>query len=199
LTIGGKSLFSTNLNLTGGDSLSASANSNTVVLEKDKNWFTGQIYYRGILPGDAPTTSITVALTRPNDTDAPNSVMSIPYSPDLTAPINTQVFTQSENFTINWDNNNSTLPVTLEFNFRCTLEAGTSAFGVEKSSIANTGSISYSISSLLGSNLTLKNSETCSTKITISREKAGTLDPNYGEGGTITAKQHRSVTVTVNP
>lgn len=200
LTVGSGGVFSTNLNLTGGDTLSATDGVSTTVLQKDKDWYTGQIFYRAILAGDTADTQITVALTRPNDTDAPNSVVAIPYSPDIIVPSDGDTLTQGENITVTWDNTNSTLPINLDFDFYCTLSGGKfSSFDVTKANIANTpGSISYSIASLLG-NLTLKSGESCTAKITISRQKSGTLDPNYGEGGSISAIQHRNVSVTIGP
>lgn len=198
LAVGSGGTFATNLNLTGGDTLSATDGVSSVVLQKEKDWYTGRIFYKGILAGDAADTQITISFTRPNDTDAPNSVVSIPYSPDLTAPNSGQEFTQAEDINISWDNNGSSLPVSLDFDFNCTLSGKYSAFDVSKTTIANSGSISYSVASLLG-NLTLKTGESCGLKITISRSQDGTLDPNYGEGGTIVAIQYRSVSVKVIP
>lgn len=198
LTVGGDGYFATNISLTGGDSLTATSGGTTTTMLKDKNWFTGDIFYLATLPGDATDTKFTVSFTRVKFTDAPDSSVLLPYAPALTGPSNGASFTQAASITVSWDNNISDLPVNLEFDFNCNLAAGGSAFNTVKSNVANTGTISYSVTSLLG-NLTLTGSESCSAKITISREKSGTLDPNFGEGGLITAIQYRSVSVTINP
>ena len=198
LTVGKNGVFATNIDLTGGDTLTASSGSTTTTLVKEKDWFTGAIYYKAILPGDTAGTEIKVSFIRPNDTAAPNSTVSLPYAPALTAPTEGESFSQAQDITVTWDNTNSDLPITLEFDFNCAIIGGGRGFDVPKANIANTGSITYPISSLLGS-LVLKTGESCNTTITISREAAGSLDSHYGEGGLMTAIQYRKITVTITP
>jgi len=199
LTVGSGGIFSTYVGITGGDSLTATAGGTSTVMVEKKDWFSGEIYYLATFPTETTGTLFTVSFERTKYTSAPNSTVSLPYPPSITAPSPGHIFSQAENITVVWDNLNSSAAIDLHFSLTCTLvNRDNRSFGTTMANLANTGTATYSIISLMP-DLTLSSGDTCNMQITASRWQGGSLDPNYGEGGSIAAIQHRQISVTVNP
>ena len=84
LEVGSGGFFSTDLELAGGDTLTATAFDLTQPLSKVSELFT--FFYRTTFSQDTDGSEFTVSLDRPNDTSAPDSSVTLPAGFSLQMP-----------------------------------------------------------------------------------------------------------------
>jgi len=188
LTVG--SPFGTNLVLGGADSLRATARGVTQTLTKSQSLFVTS--YTTTFNFNVPGTEVVVALDRPNDQSCPNSRVLMPDPFSVTSPSPDQAFTSQSTIPVNWT---PAGPATgnVEVNFATT--CGTVSRSVTSTS-ANTGTMLVPVTSVLPTE-SYNTAQACTCDIEISRTANGTLDPNYGEGGSIKGVQARTVRITL--
>jgi len=194
LTVG--SSLGTNLVLSGADNLKATARGVTQVLTKSKDLF-GDVSYTTTFNFNAPNTEVVVSLERPNDTSCPNSRVLMPDPFSVTAPAPGQVFTSQSTIPVNWTPAGpATGTVNVNFTTRCTDANGSAVFRSRTFTSADSGTTSVAAASVLPTEI-YNTAQACTCDVEVSRTSDGTLDPNYGEGGSITGGQARTVPIVL--
>jgi hypothetical protein len=188
LTVG--SPFGTNLVLGGADSLRATARGVTQTLTKSQSLILTS--YTTTFNFNVPGTEVVVALDRPNDQSCPNSRVLMPDPFSITAPSPGQVFTSQDSIPVSWAPAGF---VDVNFATTCTAANGSIFRSVTLTS-ANTGTMSVPVASVLPTE-SYNTAQACTCNVELSRTAYGTLDPNYGEGGTIKGVQARTVSITL--
>ena len=139
---------------------------------------------------DEEDTEFAVALLREVDEGAPNSVVRLPATFELTEPAADTSFSRdSDDLVISWSGTDD-----------ATMRADITGdcFSVDSVDIdVDDGTVSFLAGSL--EPYEDKVDETCDAVVTVWRTRAGELDPNYGEGGVARGVQVRSVTVLSGP
>lgn len=196
-TVGSGGIGGTNLDLKAGDSATASANGIEKTLRK-KTDALGGISYDGAFDFDAGETLFRVALNRANDTSAPNSTVRLTEPFAVTLPENNQRFALDDALTVAWSPSGYGSSMDLVFVAKCPSGAQTMT-RVTYRSTGDDGSYSPGLGSLIGDAAAgLPPGSDCRVEMEIARSRSGQLDPNYGEGGTITAAQKRDRTFFVD-
>jgi len=198
LSVGSGGLFSTDLELENGDRLTATAGGETKVL-REEHAFLGGFSYSTSFDTDASGTEFVIAFDRATGTDAPDSRVTLPGAASFVLPTANQTFDLGEVVQISWTEDSLTGNIRLEYTTRCPTLGGSNFFSGSRS-IANSGEYPISTGSLLGDAASnILNGEVCTTDIGLIHSKNGQLDPNFGEGGRITAKQIRERRITIVP
>lgn len=214
LEVGSGGFFATDLELAGGDTLTAMAFGLTQTLSKVSQLLTH--YYRTTFSQDTEGEQFTVSLSRPNDTSAPNSFVTLPVgfvlsmlSPD---PVNV-----GDDLSVGWAPQGQSGTLELVFETTCTIDrheivvddqgnqttvtTTTETTGFTSFVPADTGAYmldSMDILPMLLPNEEFKTAIPCTVSLQLSRINEGLLDPNYGAGGYIRARQRRTVALTLN-
>ncbi|MGB5208923.1 MAG: hypothetical protein WBP60_00240 [Gammaproteobacteria bacterium] len=196
-TVGSGGLVATYLELKSGDSASAIADGVNKVLRKDTN-LLGGISYENTFATDAAETLFTVSLTRADDTSAPNSTVRMPQAFEITAPDAEQRFGIDQNLPVIWAPSGYSSSMEFGFTARCPRGAPVST-RISIRTSADTGSFSPGIRSIIGDAAdNLSPGSQCTLEMEVIRSRSGNLDPNYGEGGSIKARQIRKRSVVVD-
>ena len=173
LRVGGAS-SNTHLAIKGTDKLTATSGAVTKVLGKSDN------VYVTTFDGDAADTPFTVAFTRgPDDISAPNSSVTLP-EPFTIAGI-AQTVSRQVGFTATWQAGTKGEPMIWVLKGDCLV--------AQAGSFSDAGQTVVSPSQLVPQ--VGQEAATCNASFCLERDRSGTLDPAFGEGGVITAAQNR--------
>ena len=189
LKVGGSN-SNTYLNLTAGDTLTATLNdSEETTLSKVED-SSGEINYTGAFSSASAGTEnsiIKIAFNRNSaDTSAPNSLVTLPAAPSGLTTDKTNFNRGTESVILTWDASNTSSNMSLDYEGSC-ISDGSATVVDNGIYTINAGTIKDS------------SQQSCSVTFTLSRSVSGTLDPAFGEGGYIRAKQSRSISVTSAP
>ena len=192
LTVG--SSRGTALVLGGTDSLKATAGGVTQAFTKSQGIF-GDVSYTTTFNFNVPGTEVVVSLERPQDTSCPNSRILMPDPFAITAPSPGQSFTSQGTIGVNWT---PAAPaagtIDISFSTRCTAANGTPVYRNRTFTTPDTGTMSIPAASVLPVE-SYNTAQPCTSDVELSRTATGTIDPNYGEGGSITGSQVRTVPI----
>ncbi len=183
LRVGGAT-SNTFLDLKGEDELVASAEGEERTMSQSGD------YYEATLGTEAGGTEINVAFNRgPDDTDAPNSRVTLPEPFELAGLDTGQTVSRADDITLTWepDPNSEDMRWVLEGD--CLLR--------QTSSTPDTGTVTISASEFLSRDG--EENATCNAEICFRRSRSGTVDPAFGEGGFFDAVQRRCVAFRSSP
>jgi hypothetical protein len=163
------------------DTLSATSNSHSVVMEQS----SVVIEYRYDATFDTADAGqrFEVSLDRAADQSAPHSSVTLPepFTPALPATAS-----RSAPLTIAWSPSGSADPISIHV---------TGCVTAQLLAIADTGTTTFPAGALVADPPTA----TCELAVAVSRTRSGSLDPAYGQGGSIVATQQRTATLTSTP
>ncbi len=188
LRVGG-STSNTFLELVESDSLTASTgeDSQTMIDQSIGDFHA----YVAEFDVDAEDTEFVVAFDREVDESAPNTVMSLPAQFDLTGPEEAVTVSRSqEEITISWEPSGSDDEMLWSVTGDCFFDADGGVDG-------DPGTVTVEAGTLESTDE--DEPATCEATLTITRSRVGSLDENYGEGGTAFGRQVRSVDILVSP
>ena len=198
LYVGSGGLFHTDLQLENGDRLTVTAGEQTKILKEEHSFF-GNYLYTTSFDVDDSETEFVVSFDRAVGTDATNSRVVLPASVDFTQPAVDEVFNLGEAIVIGWQGAKMTGTLGLSYSTSCPTLGGSSVFSGSRS-ISDSGTYTVSTENLLGpAAAETPGGETCTTYLNLTRSNTGQLDPNFGEGGKITAKQVRERRISIRP
>jgi len=181
------------VNLSVGDTLTATASGTTRTLSR-----TSAGVYKVAMP-TGYSADFRVALTRDNDTNAPNSTVTLPAPFALSAPSPSQFFTNGSNITMDWSPTNMNNTFSFSYTTTCTDTVGQPLVGSGFSKvIPDTGSYTFNTTDLLPTFGSVATTQPCSSILTLSRSNTGIVDPNY-DSGSMKASQNRSITISFAP
>lgn len=188
LKVGGGN-SNTFLDLSGDDKLEASSGDETLVMKKDKGLFN-DIKYTAEFEGDAEDKAFAVAFLRTIDDGAPSSTVTLPAPFALTGPDEGTSFSRAEAITITWDNAGKADTMRVSASGDCIHVFSQDVDG-------DPGSFTIAAGSL--DELDSEEPATCEINVSVRRVRSGSLDPAYGEGGSVTAEVVRARTLTSAP
>jgi hypothetical protein len=197
----GGQVSNTYLDLQNGDSLTAYAGSDTSPMSK--NTLLGEVWYTSNFMASTTNMLVRVDFERAHDAhtmeclggSAPNSLATVPDAFEISAPTqNASVSRKSGAIQIAWSPSGSTDHMEYSVNGSC-IEPMLSQL------ISNdSGTLTIPAGSLKDApNPTMQGSTSCTITVEITRQRAGKIDPAYGEGGTFSAAQVRQIAIQSTP
>ena len=194
----GNGLLATDLELSPTDHLLAYANGITKIMEYDG--FPLFVTYQTAFPFDDEDTEYRIELNRSKDISAPNSVVTMPPPFSITSPAGLS-YTKDATVTVNWEPAYSLDRMLINYSVNCIGSDGEKHPAFYTVGATDNGQRDIVVSEIL-SNASPKftdSSKGCSLEITVTRQRKGTIDPNYGEGGEISASQTRRINASIAP
>lgn len=182
LKVGGE--FSNNrLTLTAGDSLTASNGSSQQAMIFQRGPLGGVQYVTGY-SGDPAATQYTISLLRDNDTDAPDSNVTMPAD-FVVDPVNSQ-YSSNEDISFTWTPTVPLMNITVYGDCIQLLYYGNNA---------NTTGFVLTAGSMQQN--AISGSSQCEVTVQFDSVNNGVVDSNYGKGGKFRAIQRRTLTFLV--
>jgi hypothetical protein len=171
------------MQMKGEDGLTATVGTETKTLGG------GPEFYKTTFATDAEDTAFVIAFNRgPDDVDAPNSTVSLP-APFMIAGVAGEI-SRAAGFTATWT------AATAGDAMRWSID-GDCMFETNKSLTSDTGTVTVVLADF---NMHSGDEQTsCAANFCVARNRKGTLDPAYGEGGVIDAEQQRCAAFTSAP
>lgn len=177
------------LELSSGDSLTASSGSETRAMARKRLF--GSTWYEADFSGDEANKPFSVNLTRTSDTSAPVSSVTLPAPLTFTAPMASQAFSRAAGARVGvaWTPSGLGDPMTVSASGSCI--DSVSALDVTSD---NGQYVLPAFTARQG-----EDSKSCSVVVTLTRRRSGSVDAAYGKGGTFVATVKRTITVTSDP
>lgn len=202
LSVGSGGVSSTEVELSSGDTLTATDGTTTRELYKD-NGLLGDVGYKTEFSTEAEDTLFTVSLIREDGENAENSFVTLPApfilssgSSEITGDGNATVDLSWTNFRQNYD-------VTIDVYCTCSkVEDGQQVDTILSNTFSNVtddGEEQYGVKNLIDDNDPTQYDLGCDIELTMERSRLGTLDSGFGEGGSIEAVQTRTINFTYTP
>ena len=183
----GDGLGGTSLQLAPGDRLTVTANGIQKSMTEDAS-VIGRFRYEATFDFDDAGTQFTVAFSRNNGVNAPNSNVTLPEGFVVQAPQTNDVFTTADDIPIQWTPNGTTITPDIDVSLTCTTTSGVQFTDSENVTInGDTGVASFPVAAVIPIG-TLDETRLCEGEVHFSRWRRGNLDPAYGAGGDITAE-----------
>jgi hypothetical protein len=181
--------------LSSGDTLVASVAGQTQTMSQSN--VLGIVTYAADFTGeDGSGAAYTVALHRSGsgDVSAPNSTCSLPMAYTIATPPAGSTFSRANDaITVNYGQGSAGDAVNYSLSGSCiSAPSGATVSG-------DPGTFTLARGSILGLQNQPPAQTSCQVTLTITRTRAGTIDPAYGSGGQINCVQTRSVTFTSTP
>lgn len=202
LGVGSGGIFSTGVELSSGDTLTATDGTTTRTLVKEGS-IIGSISYETTFQTDTEDTQFIVALIRNSGENAENSTATLPAPFNLSAASDTITGDGSQTVDLEWTNSHKSDPLSIDVDCTCnkTVDGQTSKTLIyeEIDSVTDDGNASYSIQYLLDVADPTQYDLGCTIDLTMKRTRSGSLDPAFGEGGFIKAVQARTLSIRYNP
>ena len=183
----GDGLGGTSLQLAPGDRLTVTANGIQKSMIEDAS-VIGRFRYEATFDFDDAGTLFTVAFSRNNGVNAPNSNVTLPEGFVVQAPQTNDVFSIADDIPIQWTPNGTTITPDIDVSLTCTTTSGVQFTDSENVTInGDTGVASFPVAAVIPIG-TLDETRLCEGEVHFSRWRRGNLDPAYGAGGDITAE-----------
>lgn len=170
------------IRLVNDDAISVTSNDRTVSMEES---LLIEYRYDATFDTAAPGQRYEIALARSTDRSAPHSTVTLPEPFTTTLPA---AFSRSAPLTITWSPSGSQDQVSVHF---------TGCVHADLGPLADTGTATLPAGAFTTTGA--PGSPTCDLAVQVSRTRTGTLDPAYGQGGSIVALQRRVATITSVP
>ena len=184
--------------LTGGDSLQATALGNTRTLARNSS-----NAYETDFNIDGGDTEFVISLMRPNDVDAPDSRITLPAAFDILMPNANELFQRGSTITVSWSPSVATEDIRVYFEGECLSRTTGNPIRFSVLYItADVGMFTASVDTIMnvfGDLPFFDTSINCPVTISVQRNSTGSIDPHYGQGGTISAKLIRNRNVIFDP
>lgn len=184
------------IDLSEGDTLTATANGITKTLSRD-------ISYETSFNFDEGGAEFVISLERNEGEDMPSSRVELPQKFAILMPNVDEILNSGETITVTWSPSVESETIEVSYRGDCISKDSGSEIHFGRGYIINdVGTHTVSVDDILnvfGEHEEFNKNITCPSSISIERVNTGTIDPNYGKGGVITAKQIRSISIGINP
>lgn len=188
LKVGGDS-SNTFVNLSDGDALITRVGvTNFQMVRQDA---LGVVWYQAVPPVDASNTAFRISLLRVSDLSAPNSDVTLPPPFTITAPAAGAEFSRSlAAVTVSWSGSGAADPLTWQIRGDCIVSQS-------GNQISDTGTLVIPAGAIQPRQG--QGAQNCTAEIRLFRSRAGSVDPAYGEGGKLYARQTRAISILSTP
>jgi hypothetical protein len=188
LTVGGAT-SSTYVKLTGGDSLVTLVGGNSYSMARQDA--LGIITYQASPPVATANAAFRISFQRNGDADAPNSDVTLPAPFTITAPAAGAAFSRSAAaVTVTWNGSGSMDPLTWQISGDCIVAQVDHQISDTGTLIIPAGAIQPKAN---------QGANSCTAAIRLYRTRTGAVDPAYGEGGALQARQTRAISILSTP
>ncbi len=188
LEVGSGGLGATSLRLGPSDSLTVLANGIQKTMIEDSSIF-GQFSYTASYDFDDADTFIVVSFLRVNGVSAPNSSVTLPAGFIVSSPTSNVAYGRNDNISIVWTPNITSIVPKIQVTLTCTQTNGIAITAFQNVALSSDSGIATLPVAAVMPIGELDTGRLCEGRVDLSRLRRGTLDPNYGEGGDITAEQ----------
>jgi hypothetical protein len=188
LKVGG-STSNTFLDLSPGDSLVAQSGADSADMVRNET--LGAIWYSAVFATDSANTPFKISFVRDVEVSAPDSDVTLPAGFAITGPAADSSYSRSADaVVVTWDGSGAADPFSWQITGNCIV----AQFGQQT---ADSGTLTIPAGAIQpGQN---QGAASCQATIQLFRSRAGTLDGAYGEGGSVTARQTRSISILSAP
>jgi hypothetical protein len=198
LQVGNGGINRTMLILAPGDTLTVTANGIQKTMVRDTS-LVGEVEYWASFPFEDADTLYTVAFSRTNGVSAPNSNVTLPDGFVVMLPDSSTIFKRGEIIDVVWAPTGTTTVPAISITVDCVLAPGVLVSESRNlSPSTDSGASSIAVDAVIPSEPFDEN-QLCEGTVYLSRQRYGNLDPNYGEGGRISAEHHKRGTFFVDP
>lgn len=200
LEAGSGGIGGTSLELGPSDSLTATANGIQKTMTEDASIF-GRFSYVASFDFDDVDTVFTVSFSRADGMSAPNSNVALPDGFLVVSPTSNDVYGPQDTISILWQPAGTAIIPSILVSLDCTLENGLPISAFETVSLSSDiGFASLPVAAFMPSaSGQLDTTKLCEGDVDFRRWRRGNLDPNYGEGGEISAEQFKRAQFFVDP
>jgi hypothetical protein len=187
LEVGSDGFARTSLELSPGDRLTVTANGMQKTMIEDMS-IIGRFRYEASFDFDDAGTMFTVSLARDNGMNAPDSNVTLPDGFIVQSPSSNDVLAQTDDVAIAWTPSGTSIVPDIDVSLSCTTNSGIAFEDTDSVTLSSdTGVASLPVAAVIPIG-TLDTGQLCEGEVRFSRWRRGNLDPNYGEGGDITAE-----------
>ena len=163
------------------DALTATTNGHSVAMQESD--LVVEYRYDAAFDTAVADQRYEVALDRVADTSAPHSVVTLPAP---FTPVVPATASRDAPLTITWSPSGSGDPISISISGCASAQLGP---------LPDTGTATFPAGTVTAN----QPGATCDPDVTLARKRTGTLDPAYGQGGSIVAVQRRHATITSTP
>ena len=188
----GSGIGGTDLELSDGDRLYVTVDGERYRLSKSDNVINTE--YDVEVPTTSTHSEFIVSFERDNDTSAPSSTAMLP-EPFTINPLTKSNFEFGENIPLTWTPS-GTGKIQVFYNFVCQTQSGENNAYLSIDSPQDDGSYTLDLSDVMDEQE--DGLIRCGGEIRLQRSQNGSLDSNYGEGGSIKGIQERSLSIDVS-
>ena len=114
-------------------------------------------------------------------------------------PDSSTIFSRGEVIDVVWAPSGTAITPAISITVECNLATGIFVTRTRNLSPATDSGASSIVVDAVIPDEPIDNSQLCEGTVYLSRQRYGTLDPNYGEGGLISAEHHKRGTFFVDP
>jgi len=188
LRVGGAT-SNTFVNLEGDDALTVSADGTTQTMLESH---LGDLYiYSSDFALSAEDTEFQFSLERSIDAGAPDSRCTLPAPFEITAPLDSDTFSRElDPITVSWTPSGTQDTIRISVSGDCLFDDVEDVSGDPGTFEISPGTIA---------SIDESNPTSCDARITVQRRRVGTLDPGFGQGGSIYGVQDRELLLRSDP
>lgn len=176
------------VDLTGDDRLIASHGGQDMVMREVQ--LLNVVSHHATFNTDNAGDQFEVSFERSVDGGAPSSIATLPEPFALGAPTTT-TWSRAQMLTLTWDNTATGTTMRWRVEGDC-IELETQQLSVDEGTLTIEAD---RIKKRMGENI----ADECPVTVSVTRSRAGQLDPGYGKGGVIEGLQTRTITLTSTP
>jgi|GEM_PF-1714817 len=190
---GGSGIGGTLIEVSSGDTLTAYEGAVKYQMVKKADLF--DIYYLATLPSGDVNTVYQVSFERDEGVSATESYTMLPDPFEITSSHNSPVLKETD-LNVTWSPAGSG-SLKLAYDFDCLTSTGGSVNTSGIQTVTDNGSAQIDIVDMLNEHMLDEPISTCDGYIDFKRSQSGTLDSNFGEGGSIQGIQRRRLELDI--
>ncbi len=190
LNVGGSN--GTNISLTSGERLEATNGNQTKIMNRDTDLF--DVDYEIRFDNADTAVPFQVTLFRANGEIIDGSSVFLPPDFDINSPNAGQSFSVDGQMPITWAPGDTGRTIKMLVSTQCTTNAGSTTVSSRTFNLGDDGFENFSLSQVpAATNDTIDRTINCELGFSLERTRTGSIDPDFGSGGSMNSRQVREV------
>ena len=190
LNVGGSN--GTNISLTSNERLEATNGNETKIMNRDTDFL--DIDYEINFDNSDSAQPFQVTLFRATGEVIDGSSVMLPPNFDISSPSSGQSFVFDDLLPIIWAPSDPGRSIELVATTRCTLTTGATRISSRSFDINDDGSENFTLGLLdAATSAEIDRARACELSLSLERSRTGTVDPDFGSGGSMRSRQVRDV------